>query len=94
MIHVSKKVVVGLSGGVDSAVCAYLLKKEGYEVIGVTLQMLQDAGEIDDAKKVAEKIDIPFFVVDFKKEFKESIVQYFMDEYTKGRTPNPCVVCN
>ena len=99
------KVVVGMSGGVDSSVCAYLLKKEGYEVIGVTMDTWEDPSlnsknsscsstAIEDAKKVAEALSIPHFVVDFKKEFKENVQDYFVEEYLHGRTPNPCIVCN
>lgn len=97
----NKKVVVGMSGGVDSSVAAYLLKEQGYEVIGVTMQIWQDehnscSGQqaVSDAKKVAEKLGIPHFVLDFRKEFKEYVMDYFVEEYLQGRTPNPCNVCN
>lgn len=92
-----RKVVVGLSGGVDSSVAAYLLKEEGYEVIGVTMQLWQDmdgAGGVEDARRVAGQLDIPFYVMDFRKEFKERVIDYFVSEYQKGRTPNPCIACN
>ncbi len=100
-----KKVVVGLSGGVDSSVAAYLLKKEGYEVIGVTMDTCQElSGEegwreasraaITDAKRVAEHLGIPHYVADFREEFKCHVMDYFIEEYLGGRTPNPCVVCN
>lgn len=103
-----KKVVVGMSGGVDSSVAAYLLKKEGYDVIGVTMQIWQDEDEftqesnggccglsaVDDARRVAERLEIPYYVMNFKKEFKENVMDYFMAEYLKGRTPNPCIACN
>lgn len=98
-----KKVIVGLSGGVDSAVAAYLLKEQGYKVIGVTMQMWQeerpdreaDAGQaVRDAAAVAQSLEIPHMVVDFRKEFKEKVVDYFIGEYLQARTPNPCVVCN
>lgn len=99
------RVVVGLSGGVDSSVAAYLLKKEGYEVIGVTMDTCQElTGEegwreasqtaIADAKKVAEHLGIPHYVADFKEAFKCHVMEYFVEEYLSGRTPNPCVVCN
>lgn len=89
-----KRVVVGLSGGVDSAVCAYLLKKEGYEVFGVTMKQFNEAPFIEDAKKVAEHLGINFRVVDISKKFTSEIMDYFCDEYKNGRTPNPCTFCN
>lgn len=99
-----KKVVIGMSGGVDSSVAAYLLKQQGYEVIGVTMQTWQEENEnnngscgsniVEDAREVASQIGIPYYVIDFKKEFKENVIDYFVSEYQKGRTPNPCVVCN
>lgn len=96
-----EKIVVGLSGGVDSSVAAYLLKKEGYEVIGVTMvnfrgsDSAEDGDKIaGDAAKVAEFLGIEHHVVDFCAEFKENVIDYFIKEYLSGRTPNPCVVCN
>lgn len=99
----AKKVVVGLSGGVDSAVTAYLLKQQGYDVIGITMQIwkedLPKDGEtgvtaVDDAKKVAEHIGIPHYVVNFKEKFHEKVIDYFIKSYSTGKTPNPCIVCN
>ena len=97
----TKRAVIGMSGGVDSSVAAYLLKKEGYEVIGVTMQTWTDKEAdgseltmIQDARAVAERLGIEYHVVDFRKEFKEHVMNYFVEEYLKGRTPNPCVVCN
>ena len=96
----AKKVVVGLSGGVDSSVAAYLLKKQGYDVIGVTMHMWQPEGDdsepasVADARKVAESLDIPFYVCDFKEIFCEKVMNYFVNEYLQGHTPNPCVTCN
>ena len=87
-----KKVVVGLSGGVDSSVAAYLLKEQGYEVIGVNLNVWQ--GEQADAKAVAECLGIEYHVCDYREEFKQEVVAYFIDEYAAGRTPNPCNMCN
>ncbi len=90
-----KKVVVGLSGGVDSSVAAYLLKKQGYDVIGVTMQIWNEENQaIEDARKVADTLGIPHYVLDFKKEFKNCVINPFIEDYLNGRTPNPCVICN
>ncbi len=102
-----KRVVVGMSGGVDSSVAAWLLKEQGYDVVGVTMQVWQDEGEfaqekggccglsaVEDAGRVAGKLGIPYYVMDFKKEFREQVIDYFVEEYTHGRTPNPCIACN
>ncbi|QTD38138.1 tRNA 2-thiouridine(34) synthase MnmA [Polaribacter batillariae] len=100
-----KRVVVGLSGGVDSSVTAHLLKEEGYEVIGLFMKNWHDDSVIisnecpwledsNDAMIVAEKLGIPFQVVDLSEEYKERIVDYMFAEYEKGRTPNPDVLCN
>ena len=103
-----KKVVVGMSGGVDSSVAAMLLKKQGYDVIGVTMQIWQDEEEavkeanggccglsaVDDARRVADRLEIPYYVMNFKQEFQEKVVDYFVEEYLAGRTPNPCIACN
>lgn len=96
----AEKVVVGLSGGVDSSVAAYLLKKQGYEVIGVTMHMWQPEGDdrepssIADARKVAEALNIPYYVCDFKEVFEQKVMDYFVEEYLQGHTPNPCTTCN
>lgn len=103
-----KKVAVGMSGGVDSSVAAYLLKEQGYDVIGVTMQIWQDEdplaqaenggccglSAVDDARRVADRLSIPYYVLNFKREFKENVIDYFMDEYMHARTPNPCIACN
>lgn len=90
-----KKVVIGLSGGVDSAVAALLLKQAGYDVIGVTMKLCNDSLDaIDDAQKVAEKLDVPFHCLDLRDEFKKYVIDYFAKEYIEGHTPNPCIECN
>jgi tRNA-specific 2-thiouridylase len=100
-----KRVVVGLSGGVDSSVTAYLLKEQGFEVIGLFMKNWHDDSvtisnecpwleDSNDAMIVAEKLGIPFQVVDLSNQYKERIVDYMFDEYSKGRTPNPDVLCN
>ena len=103
-----KKVVVGMSGGVDSSVAAYLLKQQGYDVVGVTMQIWQDEEEtvqqenggccglsaVEDARRVAHDLGIPYYVMNFKAEFKEKVMDYFASEYLCGRTPNPCIACN
>ncbi len=93
------KVAVGMSGGVDSSVCAWLLKERGYEVIGATIRMWlpegrEEAEGVEDARRVARYLGIEHHVLDFRKEFQERIVNEFADEYLKGHTPNPCVNCN
>lgn len=93
----AEKVVIGMSGGVDSSVAAFLLKEQGYDVLGVTMltwRKTDDDEAVKDAKKVAEKLGIPFFTVDFRQEFKKYVMDYFASEYKAGRTPNPCTVCN
>ena len=100
-----KRVIVGLSGGVDSSVTAYLLKEQGYEVIGLFMKNWHDDSvtisnecpwleDSNDALIVAEKLGIPFQVVDLSEQYKERIVDYMFDEYEKGRTPNPDILCN
>ena len=100
-----KRVVVGLSGGVDSSVAAYLLQKQGYEVIGLFMKNWHDDSvtisnecpwleDSNDALLVAEKLGIPFQTVDLSEQYQEKIVDYMFDEYKKGRTPNPDVLCN
>lgn len=103
-----KKVVVGMSGGVDSSVAAYLLKEQGYDVIGVTMQIWQDEDNdvqeenggccglsaVEDARRVAGELGIPYYVMNFKQEFKKNVIDYFIEEYLSGRTPNPCIACN
>lgn len=89
------KVIVGLSGGVDSAVAALLLIKQGYEVTAVTMtNKMTNASETEDAKKIADKLGIKHIEIDMQKEFKEEVIDYFVSEYLHARTPNPCIMCN
>jgi tRNA-uridine 2-sulfurtransferase len=97
------RVVVGMSGGVDSSVTALLLKQQGYDVIGVFMKNWDDTDEFghctatddfNDVRKVCEQIGIPYYSVNFEKEYMDKVFSYFLDEYKKGRTPNPDVLCN
>ncbi len=99
----SKSVIIGMSGGVDSSASAALLKKQGYRVVGVTMKLWNgeqaDGGccsfsAIDDAKKVADILGIEHYVLDYEKEFEHNVIKYFINEYKSGKTPNPCVLCN
>lgn len=102
-----KRIAVAMSGGVDSSLAAALLKKDGYEVIGVTFRMWpkEECGasigrtccnleSVTRARAVAGDLGIPYYVFDFSEEFKKKVIDYFCDEYLQGRTPNPCVICN
>lgn len=94
----NKKVLLGMSGGVDSSVSALLLKKQGYEVIGVTMRLWEEKGQedtnIEDAKAVCDKLEIEHHVVDLRKEFKTDVVDNFICTYNCAKTPNPCIECN
>lgn len=101
-----ERVVVAMSGGVDSSVAAALLVEEGYEVIGVTLQIWQESatqtrgagccslGAVEDARRVAAKIGIPHYVLNYREPFAQAVIAPFIDDYRRGRTPNPCINCN
>lgn len=103
-----EKVVVGMSGGVDSSVAAYLLKEQGYDVIGVTMQIWQDQdvfeqsreggccglSAVEDARRVASVLGIPYYVMNFKADFQKYVIDYFVSEYERAYTPNPCIACN
>ncbi len=107
------RIVVAMSGGVDSSVAAALLQEQGHEVIGIMLRLWSEPGTfeddglervvqnkccsleaVDDARRVARKLDIPFYLVNVEEEFKENVVDLFYQEYVAGRTPNPCLTCN
>ena len=102
-----KRVVVSMSGGVDSSVAAALLKERGYDVIGVSMQIWDYSSQGDEgfrsccspediyhARAVADKLDIPFYVLNLENEFGKEVIDYFVSEYMEGRTPNPCILCN
>ena len=99
----SGKIVLGMSGGVDSSVAALLLKKQGYDVIGVFMKNWEEkdengvcgaAADYEDVRRVADRVGIPYYTVNFTKEYMDRVFSYFLEEYSMGRTPNPDVLCN
>ena len=103
-----KRVAVAMSGGVDSSVTAGLLKQQGYDVIGITLRLWEEdpactidnvhaccsLSSVDDAKAVASVLGIPHYTLDFRDIFRRDVIDYFVDAYVHGKTPNPCIACN
>src|SRR5580704_14037630 len=102
-----ERVIVGMSGGVDSCVAAALLVEQGYDVIGVTMRLWtverpESAGhqhccsaeDVDDAREVAALLGIPHYIQNFERDFERYVVDYFVADYARGRTPNPCLACN
>lgn len=105
MPDVTARVVVAMSGGVDSSVAAALLAEQGYDVVGISMRLYATPHEdysksccspddLFDARMVASRLGIPFYVANYEDQFKETVIDYFVDEYARGRTPNPCVMCN
>ena len=102
----SNKIVIAMSGGVDSSVAASIIKEKGYQAVGISLQLWNysesdnrfgtccSLDDLADARRVAEKVGIPFYILNMEKKFKEEVVDYFISEYMQARTPIPCTLCN
>lgn len=91
----NNRVMIAMSGGVDSSVAAYLFNEQGYECVGATMSLFEkESTDVNDAKSICDKIGFPFYVFDFSKEFKNYVIDEFVKAYTLGKTPNPCIFCN
>ncbi|WP_022855006.1 tRNA 2-thiouridine(34) synthase MnmA [Thermodesulfobacterium thermophilum] len=88
------KIAICLSGGIDSAISAYLLKKQGASLVGITFKLFKKQKEVEKAKFIAQTLDIPHHTIDLTQEFQEQIISYFINTYAQGQTPNPCALCN
>jgi len=86
----NSRVIVGLSGGVDSAISLFLLKKQGYQPIGLTLR----CGDFKTARKICQKLKVPCYIIDIRLEFKKKVINYSLRLSKQGKTPNPCIICN
>jgi len=98
---IKKKVLMAMSGGLDSSITAVLLRRQGYDLIGITLRIYNSGFRTDplmqsikDAQILAKKLDIPHYIIDVAEDFKDTVIDYFIEEYQNGKTPNPCALCN
>lgn len=90
----AKKVAVGMSGGIDSSVALLLLKKQGYNPVGVSFKINEEKNQFENAKRICDKYNVPHHIIDYREEFQEIVVNYFKKELEKNKTPNPCLFCN